>query len=401
MRSPRPTAASVSGLTVPAAVSSAFLRPRGGGRRSDASRSVYAASGDTALWSDPSCGGDTRPRCSSLHHSLVTRSSAGAAHARGAAVVTWTVDDLVDPRACGRGGSRCRGDERSSVYSRLHWKREGRPPFLSGAPPARRLRAHRLRGRVRARCEGGRGNRRTPRRRPSRPTTTQPTDAAADGATRSSLRRNAPAPIAFGVTVGGVRVGGLMPYQARKAVDEGIRRARCGSSSTTTHTDRRSRLHALGAKPNVAEGRSGARASRGRARSCRSTSRSRRLACAGTSNASADDVDRDARSTRASSLDGVKSARRRVAGGSSPQAARRRVVRSGPRSRRTAARRSACRYDDHEAEGRRRPSSTRPSSSSAARTSLLFFDDGEVRPLVRRRDRASPRTRRRSATTRS
>ncbi len=31
-------------------------------------------------------------------------------------------------------------------------------------------------------------------------------------------RPNASAPIAFGVTVGGVRVGGLMPYQARKAV---------------------------------------------------------------------------------------------------------------------------------------------------------------------------------------
>jgi lipoprotein-anchoring transpeptidase ErfK/SrfK len=29
-----------------------------------------------------------------------------------------------------------------------------------------------------------------------------------------------PAPIAFGVTVGGVRVGGMLPYQARKAVEE-------------------------------------------------------------------------------------------------------------------------------------------------------------------------------------
>ena len=28
-----------------------------------------------------------------------------------------------------------------------------------------------------------------------------------------------PAPIAFGVTVGGVRVGGMLPYQARKAVE--------------------------------------------------------------------------------------------------------------------------------------------------------------------------------------
>src|SRR4029453_494616 len=29
-----------------------------------------------------------------------------------------------------------------------------------------------------------------------------------------------PAPIAFGVTVGGVRVGGMLPYQARKAVEK-------------------------------------------------------------------------------------------------------------------------------------------------------------------------------------
>jgi glycerophosphoryl diester phosphodiesterase len=38
------------------------------------------------LWS-------TRATALVLHHSLVTRRSVRAAHARGAAVVTWTVDD--------------------------------------------------------------------------------------------------------------------------------------------------------------------------------------------------------------------------------------------------------------------------------------------------------------------
>jgi glycerophosphoryl diester phosphodiesterase len=35
----------------------------------------------------------TRATAVVLHHSLVTPASVGAAHARGAAVVTWTVDD--------------------------------------------------------------------------------------------------------------------------------------------------------------------------------------------------------------------------------------------------------------------------------------------------------------------
>jgi glycerophosphoryl diester phosphodiesterase len=31
-----------------------------------------------------------------MHHSIVTAATVGAAHARGAAVVTWTVDDSCE-----------------------------------------------------------------------------------------------------------------------------------------------------------------------------------------------------------------------------------------------------------------------------------------------------------------
>lgn len=50
---------------------------------------------------------------------------------------------------------------------------------------------------------------------PPTTTTTQPPPAEPPTQPPPST----PAPIAFGVTVGGVRVGGLMPYQARKAVE--------------------------------------------------------------------------------------------------------------------------------------------------------------------------------------
>ena len=94
-----------------------------------------------------------------LHHSLVTRSSVRAAHARGAAVVTWTVDDPDDTRARRRGGSRRGGHERSSDIH-VYTGNVKAAVRLFGALAARRVRPPRLRSRVRARREGGCGDRR-------------------------------------------------------------------------------------------------------------------------------------------------------------------------------------------------------------------------------------------------
>jgi glycerophosphoryl diester phosphodiesterase len=39
-----------------------------------------------------------------MHHTLVTRASVAAAHAKGAAVVTWTVDDRAELDRVERAG---------------------------------------------------------------------------------------------------------------------------------------------------------------------------------------------------------------------------------------------------------------------------------------------------------
>ncbi len=295
-----------------------------------------------------------------LHHSIVDRGSVRAAHARGAAVVAWTVDDRRRARARRRCGSRRGRDQRSDVFSCRSdvytadvtasgshaGGRTPRGPALSfGFAAAFALAA----------TAGRRDVVTTAQSTEPPPTTTD--RAAPRRSHRSSLRPRTPAPIAFGVTVGGVKVGGLMPSQAPKAVTKVVlapARARRGRDAQDRARARRARR-----APERPEGHSPCAI-----RAAGSDRPARRRGLAG----ARPDVRRSPRQRarpqgrrRANRARRREAARRAGAGGPHLEAAR-----AGSRAIRTAfatqqPRTDPARVRDPQAEGRRPPSSTRPS----------------------------------------
>ena len=176
------------------------------------------------------------------------------------------------PRARRRRGSR-RGRYERSTHIRVYTGTRERDPVGShaGRGASGRLRPRRICSSFRARRDGGRRNGAPQTTEP--PTTTPPTEPPP---TEPPVRAAAahPAPIAFGVTVGGVRVGGLMPYQARESRREGVRPSPRTSSSTRRRQSTSCRLP-LGATRELPEGDS---SSALRPSGCGRPARRRRLA---------------------------------------------------------------------------------------------------------------------------
>ena len=337
----------------------------------------------------PLLGGDSRPRCrppplagDEVERARRARARSGRGH----------VDRRRsgDPRACGRGGSRRRGDERSSdihVYT-------GNVKAAVRLSGALLLVACALLGFAAAfglTAKAGAGTD-APAQATEPPTTTQPTEPTP---TEPPVEPPGAAPIAFGVTVGGVKVGGLMPYRAGKAVQKAyIRPLRLVVDETRTIE---LAPGALGAKPNVPKAIRRARFARPGAIVPLdvevSQARVRRYV-----ERLGSDVDREAIDARIA-LDGDEAARGRVAGRPASQATRLRsfdpdrLRDEQPRADPPALRR-------HEAEGRlgrarrgrRHPPQARTASSSSTMPSSSA---GSGSPP------ASPHTRRPSATTRS
>ena len=255
-----------------------------------------------------------------------------------------------DTRARRRGGSRRRGHERSSdihVYTgnvkaavRLFGALALVVCALLGFAAAFGLAA-----------KAGAGTA-APAQATEPPTSTQPPTEPTP--TEPPVEPPAPAPIAFGVTVGGVKVGGMMPYRAGEGRPEGIltpasaRRRRDAHHRARARRARREAERAEGRSPRALRASGCARAARRRglagARShVRRPPRQRRRP-GGARRAHRPRGDEATRG-RSRRKDGISS-------GSPPD------VRSGPRSRRTAARRSACRTTSRSRRSSR-PSSTR------------------------------------------
>ena len=209
----------------------------------------------------------------------------------------------------------------------------------------------------------------------TQPPPTEPAGSTSAAAADRGLRRSR-----FGVTVGGVRVGGLMPYQASKAVTKAYARA---AQLVVVDEARTIELAPDAARR---EGRTSPKAiRRARARAPRRDRSARRRASRRRRVRRVCGSPRDTGSTARRATRAIVPRRREAAARSSR---RKGVASSGSRPAdpiRTALATNSALADPaavrhHEAEGRGRPKLDEAIVIMRGSNRLLFFDDAQVRP---------------------